>query len=125
MPHHNRAILSEIAELDLDPTETYVVGKDGALVQSKKNKPFYPEENTQKEEKVVKPEQKGFKKPAVLEEKQEVVSTEVHVEKNETHIVSEELPAVENVAAEPVVEETMVEDAQALKKKKKIAKVQS
>lgn len=123
MPHHNRAILSEIAELDLDPEEKYVVGKDGALVQSKKNKPFYPEEQVQKEEKIsVKPvEHKDFKKPAVLETVEEVVSTE----KAEVQATVEELVSIEETVVDVTPEEVVTEEAQAAKKKKKTAKVQS
>lgn len=121
MPHHNRAILSDIAEQGLDPEQPLVVAKDGYLVQSRKNKPYYPEQEAKEEKKqenTEKPKKhKDVEKPAVLEAQVEVAAVE------------ETLPAVE---PEPAVAETtteaaldaVAEDAQATKKKKKF-KVQS
>lgn len=36
--HHNRAILSEIAEQNLDPTKEYVAGKNGLTLSSRELK---------------------------------------------------------------------------------------
>jgi hypothetical protein len=72
MPHHNRARLIDIVELDLDPTAEHVAGPDGRL-------------NTQgpgkgKDHKI-KDDEKPLEEEVAKEEVQEVVETVKKVSK--------------------------------------------
>lgn len=119
MPHHNRAILADIAENDLDPTVDYISGKDGLLKLKPKDARNLKVDQKEEEEKPVS-KSKEAKKPAVTVE----VQAALEVKPEPVVEVVEVAPAVEAIeqAADSVAATLDEEIKDAQKKKLKVKK---
>lgn len=119
MPHHNRAILADIAENDLDPTVDYVTGKDGLLKLKPKDARNLKVDQKEEEKPVSK--SKEAKKPTVVTTELEVlpeVKPEPAIEVVEVPSAAEVVEQAADSAAAAIDEE--IKDAQ--KKKLKVKK---